>query len=54
MVMPGRVRLIRPVAIAAGRRVEEQWASMIGTEDLEALRGLLQRLLLALREEDPA
>jgi DNA-binding MarR family transcriptional regulator len=48
---------VRPIAIAAGRRVEERWAELIGAEDLESLRALLQRLLGRLsespHEEDP-
>lgn len=43
---------VRPIAVATGRRVEEQWTELIGADDLETLRGLLQRLLLALREDD--
>ncbi len=43
---------VRPIAMAAGRRVEEEWAALIGQDDLETLRELLQRLLARLREED--
>jgi DNA-binding MarR family transcriptional regulator len=42
---------VRPVTMAAGRRVEERWAKLIGPEELEALRDSMQLLLSRLREE---
>jgi DNA-binding MarR family transcriptional regulator len=50
----GRARLIfltarglavRPVCVAAGRRVEERWADLIGDEAVESLRQTMQDLL---------
>lgn len=55
----GRARLVfltdrglavRPVSVAAGRRVEEQWAELIGRQEVESLRGTLQHLLSRLAE----
>jgi DNA-binding MarR family transcriptional regulator len=56
----GRARLVfltpkgesvRPIAQAAGRRVEDHWAELIGTERLEGLRATMRDLLLAIRQE---
>ncbi|MGH3385928.1 MAG: MarR family winged helix-turn-helix transcriptional regulator [Nocardioidaceae bacterium] len=44
-------RSVRPVALAAGRRVEELWADVIG-DDLEQLRDTLETLLEHLRARD--
>lgn len=44
---------VRPVAIAAGRRVEARWAELTGPEEIESLRRSLQALLARL-EGDPA
>lgn len=41
---------VTSTAVAAGSRVEARWAELIGAEDLEVLRALLQRLLAVLRE----
>jgi DNA-binding MarR family transcriptional regulator len=45
-----RGKKIRPLAMAAGQQVEEQWRHLLGEGDLEALRAALQRLLDALPE----
>ena len=42
---------VGPVAVAAGRRVEERWAELTSQEEIDALRATLQRLLSRLREE---
>ncbi len=42
---------VGPVAVAAGRRVEEHWAELIGAEELETLRASLHHLLGKLRDE---
>jgi DNA-binding MarR family transcriptional regulator len=47
-----RGEAVRPVGVAAGRAVEEHWATLIGSERLEDLRGGLIALLNPLR--DPA
>jgi DNA-binding MarR family transcriptional regulator len=41
---------VSPVTVAAGRRVEERWAELIGAEELETLRASLQHLLAKLRD----
>jgi DNA-binding MarR family transcriptional regulator len=41
-----------PTVAAAGGRVEEQWASLIGREQLESLRTAMLGLLAALRSHD--
>jgi DNA-binding MarR family transcriptional regulator len=42
---------VRPVTHAAAARVEEDWARLMGRDDLEALRASLLGLLAALRAE---
>lgn len=41
---------VGPITVAAGRRVEERWAELIGAEELESLRTSLQSLLGKLRD----
>jgi DNA-binding MarR family transcriptional regulator len=43
-----RGEAVRPVAMAASRRVEARWSKRIGSANLEALRRSLQSLLAAL------
>jgi DNA-binding MarR family transcriptional regulator len=42
---------VRPVTHAAAARVEERWAELTSSEELEALRSSLQRLLTELRRD---
>jgi DNA-binding MarR family transcriptional regulator len=51
--MTPRGAAVRPVAVAAGRRVEDAWAQLIGREGVEDLRGLLMQLLEKLAESTP-
>lgn len=46
-----RGEAVRPVAVAAGSRVEQRWAELLGREELEALRASLLRLLGALADD---
>jgi DNA-binding MarR family transcriptional regulator len=46
-----RGEAVRPVGVAAGRRVEEHWATLTDPEQIEALRDALQRLLAALEDQ---
>lgn len=46
-----RGRKIRPLAMAAGQQVEEEWGRLMGERDLEALRAALQKLLDALPDD---
>lgn len=46
-----RGEAVRPVGVAAGRRVEERWADLTSPEQIEALRDALQRLLAALEDQ---
>lgn len=46
-----RGEAVRPVAMAAGHRVEQRWAQLTSPEEIESLRGSLQRLLAKLRDE---
>ena len=48
-----RGEAVRPVTMAASRRVEARWSKLMGPADLEALRQSLQTLL-ALLDETPA
>jgi DNA-binding MarR family transcriptional regulator len=43
-----RGKAVRPVTHLAGQRVEERWAELIGSEEIEALRAALQLLLARL------
>lgn len=45
VVLTERGESVRDTAVAATRRVERRWAELVGTDDLEALRELLVRLL---------
>lgn len=40
---------VRPVAIAAGRRVEERWAELVGRDEIESIRSSLKHLLETVR-----
>lgn len=42
---------VRPVAVAAGRRVEARWGELIGAGPLEAMRETMQRLLAEIRRD---
>lgn len=46
-----RGQAVQPVAIAAGQRVEARWAELTSQEDLDSIRGLLQKLVRALEAE---
>jgi DNA-binding MarR family transcriptional regulator len=46
-----RGEAVRPVTMAAGHRVEQRWAQLTSPEEIESLRGSLQRLLAKLRDE---
>jgi len=46
-----RGRNVPRIAESTGAQVEARWAELIGREDLETLRTLLQRLLAALQDE---
>lgn len=43
-------REVRPVAKAAGRRVEERWARLVGRDELERIRSSLALLLERARQ----
>jgi DNA-binding MarR family transcriptional regulator len=45
-------RSMRPVTMAAGRRVDAQWARVIGRAELETLRATLQQALLRLSPDE--
>jgi len=40
-----RGKAVRPVAVAAGRRVEDRWAELVGRDEIETLRESLVHLL---------
>jgi DNA-binding MarR family transcriptional regulator len=40
-----RGQAVRPVCVAAGRRVEQRWADLIGGDQVEGLRETMQDLL---------
>jgi DNA-binding MarR family transcriptional regulator len=46
-----RGKAVRPVTHVAGQRVEERWAELIGSEEIEALRAALQLLLARLARD---
>lgn len=45
-----RGKKIRPLAMAAGRQVEEKWRRLLGESQIEALREALQILLRVLQD----
>ncbi|MBB3291153.1 MULTISPECIES: MarR family transcriptional regulator [unclassified Rhizobium] len=47
-----RGRGVRPVAMAAGRLVDQRWSDMAGSEEIDALKQALQSLLGKLRGGD--
>lgn len=49
-----RGQAVRPVAIAAGRRVEARWAELTSLEEIAALQDSLQALLTQLQTETDA
>jgi DNA-binding MarR family transcriptional regulator len=49
-----RGQSVRPVAIAAGRRVEARWAELTSPEQIETLRQALQEVLRGLQDEASA
>jgi DNA-binding MarR family transcriptional regulator len=51
--LTARGEAVRPVAVAAGRRVEERWAELTSPEEIEELRARLTRLLTTLAAETP-
>lgn len=42
---------VRPVAMAAGRQVQDHWEALLGGEDIDALTQLLQKLLGRLKSD---
>lgn len=55
VLLTARGNAVRPVAVTAGREVEERWARLVGRDELERLRAGLRHLLAMVREErDPA
>jgi DNA-binding MarR family transcriptional regulator len=49
-----RGKAVRPVSVAAGRRVEEEWAELTSPDEIEALRETLQSLLDRIRRDERA
>lgn len=47
-----RGEAVRPVAAAAGQRVEEHWARLTSTEEVETLRRQLRHLLERIQEHE--
>lgn len=47
-----RGKSVRPIAIAAGLRVEQRWAELVGAEEIESLRRSLKQLLETVRQDD--
>jgi DNA-binding MarR family transcriptional regulator len=52
--LTSRGELVRPVAMAAGRRVEARWAALASTQQIEALRDSLLLLLRQLQHDSGA
>ncbi|MDQ0470867.1 MarR family winged helix-turn-helix transcriptional regulator [Labrys wisconsinensis] len=46
-----RGRAVRPIAVAAGRQVDERWSALTSPAEIDALRGALQSLLERLQGE---
>lgn len=43
---------VRPIAMATGRLVDERWAEIAGSEEIEQIKHALQRLLGRLQSDD--
>ena len=52
--LTSRGELVRPVAMAAGRRVEARWAALASTQQIEALRHSLLLLLRHVQHDSGA
>jgi DNA-binding MarR family transcriptional regulator len=52
--LTSRGELVRPVAMAAGRRVEARWAALASTQQIEALRDSLLLLLRQVQHDSGA
>jgi DNA-binding MarR family transcriptional regulator len=52
--LTSRGELVRPVAMAAGRRVEARWAALASTQQIEALRDSLLLLLRQVQRDSGA
>jgi DNA-binding MarR family transcriptional regulator len=50
--LTARGQAVRPVAVTAGRRVEDDWAELTSRREIESLRRSLQELLSALERQD--
>ncbi|HSK96533.1 MAG TPA: MarR family transcriptional regulator [Euzebyales bacterium] len=46
-----RGRAVRPICVAAGRRVEQRWADLIGDDAVEGMRRTMQDLLRRLETD---
>ncbi len=49
-----RGKAVRPIAVAAGRRVDARWAAISGAAEIAAIRQALQGLLVRLQADDEA
>ena len=49
-----RGQSVRPLAVAAGRRVDERWAEVTSPQQIESLRTALLELLIRLQDEGEA
>jgi DNA-binding MarR family transcriptional regulator len=45
-----RGEAVRPVSLATGRRIEEQWGELVGKAEIATLRATLETLLASLSE----
>lgn len=48
--LTARGEAVRPIAVAAGRRVEARWSTLTSAEQIEGLRDTLEELLAKLRK----
>lgn len=48
VVLTARGQSVRPIAMAAGKAVEQKWGDLLGESELEELRHSLQKLLALL------
>ena len=52
VLLTDRGQAVGPVAVEAGRRVEESWAALTSHEQVESLRAALTELLVTLRGQE--
>jgi DNA-binding MarR family transcriptional regulator len=51
--LTARGQKVKPIAVAAGRRVEARWSKLMGAQNMESLRRSLEEVLAQLDQVSP-